>query len=86
MARYPSWILLNTLGSDEILSNIDFAKNHKFQIYDEVQSKYFYIVFVTILVHITYRVIHDEERGTLGTHKESHFYICDGHKYNSLFI
>jgi hypothetical protein len=79
-------LAMEGLREGQILSHIDFSENYKFQTQDEVQSQYYHTVSVTILVHITYRLVVNQARNTSKIVKESHFYISDDKKHDSFFV
>ena len=72
---------MKCLGEDMILSHIDYAENYTFEIQDQIQSMYWCSTQITILVHITYR---RNDSGDVV--KDSHFYISDDEKHDSLFV
>ena len=74
-------LAMENLGEDCILSHIDFAENYTFEIQNQIQSMYWCSTQVSILVHITYRMNSD---GVIV--KDSHFYISDDEKHDSLFV
>jgi hypothetical protein len=72
---------MSDLPADMILSHIDFAENHSFQIQNEIQSMHWFFHQVTILVHLTYRrnPSPDDDEEWI---KESHFYISDDKEHD----
>ena len=72
---------MQSLGKDVILSHIDFAENYTCEIQNQIQSMYWCSTQISILVHITYQFKPD---GVMM--KESHFYITDDEKHDSLFV
>jgi hypothetical protein len=79
---------MTDLPEDAILSHIDFAENYSFKIQNEIQSMHWFSHHVTILVHLTYRLnpfLDFEVRGSKWI-KESHFYISDDKKHDTLFV
>lgn len=72
---------MENLHGDWILSHIDFAENYTFEIQNQIQSMYWCSTQISILVHITYRIKPD---GAIV--KDSHFYISDDEKHDSLFV
>ena len=72
---------MQCMGEGMILSHIDYAENYTFEIQNHKQSMYRCSTQITILVHITYMINGNEE-----TIKDSHFYISDDEKYDSLFV
>ena len=64
-------LAMSSLPKGFLLSHIDFAENYTFQVQNEVQSQYYYTVAVTILIHITYKVVHNEDTNTSSVLKES---------------
>lgn len=77
---------MSGLREGVLLSHIDFVENYTFQVQNEVQSEYYRSVQVTILVHITYRVVRDEDTTELTVVKESHFYVSDDRRHDSFFV
>jgi hypothetical protein len=79
-------LAMSGLREGVLLSHIDFAENYTFQVRNEVQSEYYRSVQVTILVHITYRVVIDEDTTEPTVLKESHFYVSDDRRHDSFFV
>jgi hypothetical protein len=77
---------MQSLREGVILSHIDFSENYRFEPQNELQSEYYDSVNVTILVHITYKTIIDPETGVERIVKESHFYVSDDKKHDTLFV
>ena len=48
---------MSTIMDGQLIFHIDFSKNYTFQPQNDVQSEYYYNISITILVHITYRII-----------------------------
>lgn len=72
---------MQCMGEGMILSHIDYAENYTFEIQNQIQSMYWCSTQITILVHITYMI-----NGNGETVKDSHFYISDDEKHDSLFV
>jgi hypothetical protein len=77
---------MQSLREGVILSHIDFSENYRFEPQNELQSEYYDSVNVTILVHITHRTVIDPETGVERIVKESHFYVSDDKKHDTLFL
>ena len=70
-------IYLETLPLGRILSVVDFAENYTLQPQNEIQSQYYHLEQVSIMVHIMYRHGPDNNEEKRVILKESHFYISD---------
>jgi hypothetical protein len=77
---------MQSLRKGVILSHIDFSENYRFEPQNELQLEYYDSVNVTILVHITHRTVIDPETGVERIVKESHFYVSDDKKHDTLFL
>ena len=69
-----------------IFSVVDFAKNYSLQPQDEIQSQYYHLEQVSIMVHITYRHGPDSTEDNQVIFKESHFYISDDRNHNFHYV
>jgi hypothetical protein len=77
---------MKSLRTGVILSHIDFSENYRFESYNEIQAEYYDSVNVTILVHITLRVVVCLLTNNETIVKESHFYISNDHSHDTLFV
>jgi hypothetical protein len=77
---------MKSLRTGVILSHIDFSENYRFESYNEIQAEYYDSVNVTILVHITLRVVVCLLTNNETIVKESHFYISDDYSHDTLFV
>jgi hypothetical protein len=66
-----------------LISHIDFAENYTFAIQNEVQSMHWFSTSISILVHIT--LLREESRDG-EVFKQTHYYISDDKKHDSLFV
>ena len=67
----------DTFPIGTILSVVDFAENYTLQPQNEIQSQYYHLDGVIIMVHITYRHGEDSTEENMVILKEYHFYISD---------
>jgi hypothetical protein len=79
-------VAMTTMPGDVLLSHLDFAENYSFEVQNEIQSMYYHTFSVTILVHITHRMLEDELTGEERMLKETHYYISDDRAHDTLFV
>ncbi len=59
-------LCLQNLSSNQILSVVDCAENYFFQWQNEIQSQHWFSFWITILVHLSFR-IREHQDGNLDT-------------------
>jgi hypothetical protein len=81
-------LALEFLPARTIISHVDFAENHSFQVQNEIQSAYYHSYQVTIMVHITYHRNPDFVEGSDASPilKEGHFWISDDKDHDTVFV
>ena len=67
----------DTFPIGTILSVVDFVEKYTLQLQNEIQSQYYHLDEVSIMVHITYRHGADSTEENMVILKEYHFYISD---------
>ena len=67
----------DTFPIGNILSVVDFVENYTLQPQNEIQSQYYHLDQVIIMVHITYIHGEDSTEEKSVILKEYHFYISD---------
>ena len=60
-----------------MLSVVDFVENYTLQLKNQIQSQYYHLEQVNIMVHITYKHGTDSNEQNKVILKEYHFYISD---------
>ena len=68
------------------LSVVEFAENYTLQPKNEIQSPYYHLDQVSIMVHITYRHGADSTEEKRVILKEYHFYISDDKCHDLAFV
>ena len=79
-------ICWNTFCHGTILSVIEFVENYTLQPQNEIQSQYYHLEQVSIMVHITYRHGPDSNEEKRVILKESHFYISDDRTHDIHYL
>jgi hypothetical protein len=72
-----------------VISCIDFSENYVFKTQNEVQDMHWYIMPITLLVHITYRVNVEYDVTNLQSFqvlKEVRYYINDDKTHDNIFV
>ena len=76
----------DTFPIGTVLSVVNFAENYTLEPHNEIQSQYYHLDQVSIMVHITYRHGPDSTAEKRVTLKECHFYIIDDRCHDLDFI
>ena len=69
-----------------ILLVVDFAENYILQPQNEIQSQYYHLEQVSIMVHITYMHRPNSNEQNIVILKEVHFYISDDRSHDLSYV